>query len=443
LPTPIVVPETRGVHSYKDITPRMGAVYDVLGNGKTAVKFALGKYLEGVGVTGTYANTNPSLRMPQTTSVFGTAGVTRAWTDANQDFVPDCDLLNPAAQDLRGSGGDMCGVVSNTSFGRNVLTNNFDPSLLDGWGVRPSDWNLALTLQQQVGARSSVDVVYTRRSFDGFSVVDNLAVQPSDLTPFSIEAPHDPRLPGGGGYIVSGLYDVVPEKSGQVDNLVTESGRYGRWTQSYNGIDVNVTIRARNDFIFAGGTSTGQTVADNCDVRARLPEPATTATGTSAFGAGLAASAVTPVSPYCRVRFGVLTQFRGLSSYVIPKIGVQLAAVFQSKPGAMLAANYAVPNSLVAPSLGRNLSGNTPNVTVNLIAPGTKYGDRINQLDVRAAWTVKLGSSRTLLAFDVYNALNSSAVLTYNNAFVPGGSWLQPLTILTPRFVKLTAELRF
>jgi hypothetical protein len=143
------------------------------------------------------------------------------------------------------------------------------------------------------------------------------------------------------------------------------------------------------------------------------------------------------------VHYGVLTQFRGLSSYVIPKIGVQLAAVFQSKPGAMLAANYAAPNSMVAPSLGRNLSGNAPNVTVNLIAPGTKYGDRINQLDVRAARTVKLGRSRTLLAFDVYNALNSSAVLTYNNAFVPGGPWLQPLTILTPRFLRLTAELRF
>ena len=55
----------------------------------------LGKYLEGAGVSGNYANTNPTLRMPQTTSVFGTAGVTRAWTDANSNFVPDCDLLEP------------------------------------------------------------------------------------------------------------------------------------------------------------------------------------------------------------------------------------------------------------------------------------------------------------------------------------------------------------
>ncbi len=136
LPTPIVIPETRGVDSYKDVTLRMGVAYDVTGKGTTALKMTLGKYLEGAGVYGTYANTNPSLRMPQTTPVFGTAGVTRGWNDANQNFVPDCDLMNAAAQDLRTAGGDLCGVLSNTSFGTSVLTNSFDPGLLGGWGVQ-------------------------------------------------------------------------------------------------------------------------------------------------------------------------------------------------------------------------------------------------------------------------------------------------------------------
>jgi hypothetical protein len=443
LPTPIVIPETRGVDSYKDLSPRMGVAYDVFGNGKTAFRLNLGKYLEGVGVSGTYANSNPTLRLPQTTSVFGTAGVTRAWTDANTNFVPDCDLSNNAAQDLRASGGDLCGVVSNTGFGQNVLTNNFDPGILNGWGVRPSDWNFGVSLQQQIGSRSSVEVVYIRRWYHGFSVADNLLLLPSDLTPFSVVAPVDPRLPGGGGYVVSGLYDVVPEKSGQVNNLIADSRKYGDWSQYFNGVDVTVNVRLGRTLTLVGGTSTGQTVADNCAVRAQLPELATTTTGTSAFGAGLNGSAVTPLSPYCHVAYGILTQARGFVWYLVPKAEIQLAATFQSKPGAMLAANYAVPNADVASRLGRDLSGSAPNVTVNLVAPGTMYGDRINQFDLRVAKAIAVGRTQTLVALDVYNVLNSSAALTYNNAFVPGGPWLQPLTILTPRLFRLTAELTF
>ena len=443
LPTPIIVPETRGIDSYKDVTARMGVAHDLFGTGKTALRMSLGNYLEGAGVSGNYANTNPTLRMPRTTPAGGAAGVTRAWTDTNRNFVPDCDLLNPDVQDLRAGGGDLCGVLSDTNFGTAVLTNNFDRGILSGWGVRPSDWNLSVGAQQQIGSRSSVDVTYTRRWYDGSFVVDNLALQPSDLTPFSIVAPLDPRLPGGGGYVVPGLYDVVPEKAGQVDNFVTDSTRFGAWDQYFNGIDVTFNLRASRGFTLMAGTSTGQTVADSCDVRARLPELATTTTGTSAFGPGLTGSAVTPLSPYCHVAYGVLTQLRGFASYIVPKVDVQLAATVQSKPGPILAANYAASNAVVAPSLGRPLSGNAANVTVNLVPPGAMYGNRINQIDFRVAKRLRYRALRTLVALDIYNALNASAVLTYNNTFVPGGPWLQPLTIITPRFLQLVAEIDF
>jgi hypothetical protein len=127
----------------------------------------------------------------------------------------------------------------------------------------------------------------------------------------------------------------------------------------------------------------------------------------------------------------------------VPKADVQLSAMMQSKPGAMIAANYAAPNSAVVPSLGRNLSGGAQNATINLIAPGSMYGDRINQLDLRVAKILRFTGTRTRAAVDIYNALNSSAVLTYNYAFVPGGSWLQPLTILTPRMIRISAEVEW
>jgi Carboxypeptidase regulatory-like domain len=434
LPTPIIFPETDGVNAYKDFTPRLGASWDVFGNGRTAIKANLGKYLEGVGVQLNYANSNPSLRMPQTTSVFGTAGVTRTWTDGNNNFVPDCNLLNPNANS---AGGDTCGAISNLLFGQNVLTNNYDPALLTGMGVRSADWDLGVTLQQQLMPRASLEVAYTRRWYSGFTVTDNQATANSDWSPYSITAPSDPRLPGGGGYTVSGLYDVNPAKFGQVNNLIIDSSKYGEEYQYFNGLDLTLNIRLRNGLTLTGGTSTGQTVADNCAVRANLPEL------NQGIGAGLVGSTVNTVSPYCHVAYGILTQGRGLGSYIVPKIEVQVSGVFQSKPGQLLAANYAAPNSAIIPSLGRPLAGNAPNATINLLAPGSMYGDRVNQLDFRVAKILKFGRSRLMAGVDLYNALNSSAVLTYNAGFVPNGTWLTPITFLTGRLLKFSAEITF
>jgi hypothetical protein len=423
LPTALVIPETPGVDAYKDITPRMGLAYDVFGNGRTAFKFNAGKYLEGMGISNNWANANPTLRMPCTVGPFGPCGVTRAWTDANNNLQPDCDLLNGAAQDLRSSGGDVCGPISNTAFGTTTLTNSFDPALLTGRGVRASDWTLGAAVQQQILPRASIEVAYTRRWFNGFTVYDNELAAASDFVQYNITAPSDPRLPDGGGYLVSGLYDIAPGLFGRVSNLVTSAEKYGRWTDNFNGVDVTLNVRTAAGWTFQGGTSTGQTAADNCEVRANLPELGLGPAVNLAQGLpGLTTSPVSPTNPYCHVDYGWLTQLRALSSYIIPRINVQLSGVLQSKPGALLAANYAVSSQVITQILGRAPAGNPANVTINILAPGQKYGDRINQLDFRAAKILNVGRTRTMIGIDLYNALNSSAVLTYNNTFVPGGT---------------------
>jgi hypothetical protein len=441
LPVAFAFPETKGIDSYKDITPRFGVAYDVFGNGRTAVKMNLGRYLEGVGVQLNYANSNPTLRIPTSTGPFGVPGVTRTWIDANSNWVPECDLSNPLANGNPaatpgGGGADFCGQISNLRFGQPVLTGNYDPDLLSGWGVRAGDWSFGVSAQQQILQRMSIEVGYYRRSFDGFSLTDNLSLQPGDLTPYSITAPSDPRLPNGGGYTIGTLYDVVPGKAGQINNLATPTEKYGKQYQHFNGVDVTLSLRA-SGFTFQGGTSTGQNVADACDVRANLPELSTN------IGAGLVGSNVSMTSPYCHVAYGVLTQLRGLGSYTIPKIDAQVSAVFQSKPGAQLSANYAVPAATIAQSLGRAPSGNVTNVVVNLIEPGSLYGDRINQLDFRFAKNFQFGGKRAMISLDLYNALNVNPVLTYNNSFTPGGPWLQANSILTGRLARISAEWTF
>ena len=433
LPNAFDFPETKGVDSYNDITPRAGMAWDVFGNGRTALKASVGKYLEGVGTAGNYAGANPTSRLPVTGGAFATGSVTRSWTD-NGNFQPDCDLLNPLANS---AGGDTCGTISNLRFGQNVLTNNYDPDLLKGWGVRPSDWSVNVSVQQQLLPKASIEVAYSRRSFRGFTVNDNTLVSATQYTSYSITAPSDPRLPSGGGYTISGLLDVDRSLAGQILNTVTDSSKYGTWSQYFNGIDVTLNVRMGNGLNFQGGTSTGQSVADACDVRANLPEL------NSALGAGLAGSTVSPTSPYCHVAYGVLTQFRGLATYIIPKVDVQVSGVMQSKPGPLLAANYAVPNAVITQALGRGPAGDPANITINLIEPGTLYGNRVNQLDFRAAKILTFGSTKTMVGVDLFNALNSGAILTYNNNFVPGGTWLQPISILSGRMVKFSAEFTF
>ena len=96
---------------YNDITPRGGAAYDVFGNGKTSLKVNVGKYLEAATNHNTYSLTNPAARIAGSPVLGAPPPVTRAWTDANGNYMPDCDLLDPNAQDLTASGGDICGAV--------------------------------------------------------------------------------------------------------------------------------------------------------------------------------------------------------------------------------------------------------------------------------------------------------------------------------------------
>jgi hypothetical protein len=101
---------------------------------------------------------------------------------------------------------------------------------------------------------------------------------------------------------------------------------------------------------------------------------------------------------------------------------------------------YTATNAQVAPSLGRSLSGGVANVSVNLVAPGTSYGERLNQLDLRFARPVRLGRTKTTFQFDLYNALNVDVVTGVNTSYA---SWLRPQAVILGRFAKVGVQLDF
>jgi Carboxypeptidase regulatory-like domain len=412
-------PETQGV-SWNDITPRGGIAYDLFGNGKTAIKINAGKYLEPLTTGGTFSAPNPTNRLTTTTS--------RTWNDLNRNFVPDCNLTNPLAQNLSASGGDTCGPFGTSTFLQNVFTSGVDPSLLTGWGKRGADYAFSASIQREIVARTSVEVGYNWRRLVNFTTSDNTLVTAADFDRFSITAPLDARLPGGGGYVVNDLFNVSNTKFGQTNNVLSFGNDFGSWTQSYNGMLLQVNARPRNGLTMQGGFNVGKTSTDNCTVRSVLPE-------------------TNPNNPYCNSNTGFVTRVSGFASYLMPKIDVLVSTAFRSEQGAQLSANWAAPIT-AAPSLGRPFAGGLGTQTVNLITPGTLYGDRNNLVDFRIAKVIRFKRTRTNVGIDVYNLMNADTVLAYNNTFTPNtattvGRWLVPTSIVTPRFFKFSAQIDF
>jgi hypothetical protein len=287
-----------------------------------------------------------------------------------------------------------------------------------------------------------VEVGYFHRWLKSFFVDDNLATSPSDFTPFSIAAPTDARLPGGGGYTISGLYDGSPTKVGQVNNLFEAADKFGEWYQHYNGFLLNVTARPRSSLTLQGGLQTGATVRDNCAIRAVNPE---FSFATLANASGPATTLVSPTTPYCHTDTGFVTRVTGLATYVVPKVDVAVSGTFRSDQGAPLAANYSVTSAIANQGpqpLGRNLAG-VPFVTVNLIPPGSLYGDRVNEVDLRIAKILKFGRTRTNVGLDFYNVLNSNPALTYNAAYSLALPFPRPTGVLQARFLKFSAQFDF
>lgn len=412
VPVAYVLAPTAGVDAFNDITFRGAVAYDLFGNGKTAIKGNLGEYLEAVQNSGRYVQSNP--RSLVVTSA------TRSWTDSNRNMVPDCDLLNSSSQNLTAAGGDVCGAWSNRLFGSSTRGTEWNPALLEGWGVRPNDWAFGVGVQHEFLPRASVEVSYNRRWFPtrNFTVTDNRAVNNGDYDQYSVVAPLDPRLPGGGGYVINDLWDIKPSKFGLVDNYVTSASDFGTQINRWHGVDVNFNVRMDNGLRFQGGTSTGRRITDDCEIR---PDD--------------------PGQRFCRVVEPFRTQVSALGSYTIPRVDVLLSGTFQSNPGPSRSVTFRFTSAQIRQTLGRGLSSGASGLNINLVAPWEIVGDRINQLDFRVAKILRFGDTRTMLALDLYNALNANPVL--NEIQTYGSAWRNPTSVMDARFVRLSAQIDF
>jgi hypothetical protein len=412
--------EVSNVPAWKDVNPRINVAYDLFGNGKTALKASASRAVEQDSIRYADAN-NPGNTVQQTTS--------RTWTDSNGNFFPDCNLLNSAAQDTRASGGDVCGAWLNLNFGSFLPSTFYDPAVMNGWGVRPWNWEFSTSLQHELLPRMSANVGYFRRVQGNFFVTDNESVGPADFLPYSVAVPADSRLPNAGGTI-TGLYD---QRATVVNrNVVKAASQFGNQYQHWNGIDAGVDARLAGGLFLQAGLSTGKTMTDNCEVVAHVPE------ALQVFG-------VWTPAQFCHQEIGFLTSYKGLGSFNLPWGGVRLSATLQSLPGPQVAANVVYTNADITAGRVQGLGRPTflaAQANNNVIAPGLLFGDRLNQIDFRVTKIIKIGTGRLEANFDVYNLGNSDAILAQQNAYSLTG-WIRPTAVIQPRFVKFTVRYDF
>ena len=401
------------VPNWRDVDPRFGVVYDLFGDGKTALKASVGRYVVGESYTIARA-VNPV----QTT----VNQVTRTWASPSGTFNPfnDCDLTNPNANS-KYPGQPGCGAINNPLFGQVATrTTNYDPEIVSGWGVRPNNWEMQASVQREVIPRVSAYASYTRRWFGNLTATRNLNVSNADFTGYCVPIPADSRLPGGGGGEQCGLFDV--NRIIAPNNLIFNSGDVGGIEDVYDGFDFDVQARLARNMLVSGGVSLGRERINNCnlidDLSLAFNGPRTEA--------------------YCDVRPPFQPQVKGQVATPL-RWGLNVSATFQSLSGPQLNANYPLSNAIAAPSLGRPFTNVAP--TVNLLPGGTMYGDRIYQTDLRISRVIRSGRTTIRPTVSIYNLFNANPVQTYNNTLGP--AWLSPTTIMQARFVDIGVQVDF
>ena len=497
VPVGYCTPATDGV-SFNDITPRWNVAWNVFGDGKTSIKWNMGRYLGAAGFQDVYNGANPARRTLNTLS--------RAWEDLNGNRIPDCNFAN-AAEHF--TGGDRCGAVTNLQsfrrFGNDpyLLDETGDAiglatthcgrtetgipqavrdycaragqNLLSGWDKRRAEWQFGLGVQREILPRLSVEVTYNQRWYQNQTLTDTLGVgcdlyatttEPciADLDNlrnpqfsfYSVRAPLDPRLPDGGGYLINGLVD----RNTQAALSGPEGITMVPYTYGWRGIDTNFVYRMAGGIRINGGTSTGKSFRDLCDYDINTPQQRQREGG---------------ASPACSPQRPWQTNVRGSATYTIPWVDVLASVVFQSRPGIERSANlqytyrdvtwapgseWRATNTVGCPATGAGAAPvgclygvtNNNNVAINLLDASDLWGERLTLVDLKLGKNFRFNNKRLNVGVDIFNLFNSDAIDGYNSTYtldnpattdVEVNNWGTPTSLMQPRFAQLAVQFDF
>ena len=427
------------VQNWKDISPRVGFAMDVFGNGRTAVKASFARYVAGQNVA-VARQVNPVEALSRTD--------VRPWTtDLDGNGLPLDANGNIQFNELGTS-------TATPTFGRNVSTTRYDPSVLDGWYKRGYNLEYTVAAQHQLADRVSVNGGYYRRDFGNQTFTDDLRYDEGSYDSFCINVPPDPDLPygNGGGYQVCGVKDLKPavfQQNLPANNVIRFSDDVGGETNLYQGFDINIEGRFRNGAFLKAGVGASSRTFDICnlakaglDAFRESTTQLTTAMGTEIYPDG---------STACHREYPYRPDAKLSGAYTLPW-DILFAGTFQYSRGVQtggagpsIQANLAIPaNSATA--LGARPWTGAASRTVQLIREGLLYGDHdLSQLDLRFSKRFQIDRVRLRFDFDIYNVFNSSWPFTVTSTYSTTtlSQWQRPTNVLPHRFFKLGGQFSF
>jgi hypothetical protein len=208
--------------SFNDISPRIGATYDLTGDGKTILRGNFAHYYDGWNPTYT-TNFNPT---------FVYNGAIFSYTNLNGDRVITPDELTSAPSYYGGLNGPV--------FDLNAFNNS---KVIDPDFKNSGSWEYLVGFERQLATDLSISATYTHRDYRDTTTIVSNGVSAADFVPGGVFSRSTVLGDFNVPYFVFGGVD-------DGDTLLTNANDY---KTKYDGLDLSVRKRMSNNFMLNAG----------------------------------------------------------------------------------------------------------------------------------------------------------------------------------------------